>query len=96
MLKKQKNSGEINIAITHAQAKRVAWRIVKRWIDAQVAFVESGMLKFDEVFLSYKLDNYNSMPRGSEGRLPTLAQRPDNVIEKASRSVVEREAEKYR
>jgi len=56
VLKKQKRSGEIKIDITYTQAKRVAWRIVKRWIDAQLAFVETGMLRFDEVFLSYKLD----------------------------------------
>ena len=56
VLKDQEWSGEIKIAITQSQAKRVAWRIVKRWIDAQLAFVETGMLSFDEVFLSYKVD----------------------------------------
>lgn len=56
VLKDQEWSGEIKISITQSQAKRVAWRIVKRWIDAQLAFVETGMLSFDEVFLSYKVD----------------------------------------
>src|SRR5665648_333692 len=51
LLKKQQWSGEITIAISRSQAKRVAWRIVKRWIDTQLAFVETGMLRFDEVFL---------------------------------------------
>lgn len=56
LLKQQKRSGEIKIDITPNQAKRVAWRIIKRWIEAQLAFVETGMLSFEEVFLSYKLD----------------------------------------
>lgn len=56
VLKRQKFFGEIKIAITQSQAKRVAWRIMKRWIDAQLAFVDTGMLSFEEVFLSYKLN----------------------------------------
>ena len=38
-----------------AQAARVAWRIVKDWIAAQIAFIESGMVKPEEVFFPYLL-----------------------------------------
>lgn len=38
-------------------AERVAWRIVKDWIDAQMAFLESEQVAFDEIFLPYLVDN---------------------------------------
>ncbi len=38
---------------TNAQAKRVAWRIVKDWIEAQLAIIESGQAQTSEVFLPY-------------------------------------------
>lgn len=34
-------------------ARRVAWRIVFRWVEAQMAFVESRMVKVQEVFFPY-------------------------------------------
>ena len=36
-----------------AQAERVAWCIVKDWIEAQMAILESQMVTIDEVFLPY-------------------------------------------
>lgn len=36
-----------------AQARRVAWRQILRWIEAQVALVQTGMVKLEEVFLPY-------------------------------------------
>lgn len=36
---------------THAI--KVAWRIAKDWIDAQMAIVETGMVQIEEVFLPY-------------------------------------------
>lgn len=36
-----------------AQAKRVAWRIVKNWVEAQLAIIESGQADMAEVFLPY-------------------------------------------
>lgn len=38
------------------QAARVAWRIIKDWIEAQVAIVEAGQAEAVEVFLPYALD----------------------------------------
>jgi hypothetical protein len=35
------------------QAERVAWRQLLRWIQAQVALIDTGMVKADEVFLPY-------------------------------------------
>ena len=36
-----------------AKAERVAWRQIYRWILAQLALVETGMVKVEEVFLPY-------------------------------------------
>lgn len=35
------------------QARRVAWRIVKDWVEAQLALVETRMTTIDQVFLPY-------------------------------------------
>jgi len=34
-------------------ARRVAWRIVRNWIEAQLALIEIGMVKVEQVFLPY-------------------------------------------
>ncbi len=39
------------------QAERVAWRIVKDWIEAQMAILESEMVQIDEIFLPYMLNS---------------------------------------
>ena len=38
------------------QAERVAWRIVKDWVEAQMAILESEMVQMDEIFLPYMID----------------------------------------
>ncbi len=35
------------------KAKRVAWRQILRWIQAQLALVDTSMVKIEEVFLPY-------------------------------------------
>jgi hypothetical protein len=35
------------------QAMRVAWRIVKDWVEAQLAIIESGQAEFAEAFTAY-------------------------------------------
>lgn len=35
------------------QAVRTAWRIVKDWVEAQMALVETNMVKTEQVFLPY-------------------------------------------
>lgn len=41
------------------QARRVGWRVIKDWIDAQMALVETKTVKFDQVFLPYVYDFKN-------------------------------------
>jgi hypothetical protein len=41
---------------TAEQAQRVAWRIIKDWIEAQLAIIQSQMVTPDEVFLPYRLN----------------------------------------
>jgi len=38
------------------QARRVGWRILKDWIEAQVAIIEAGMVTVDQVLLPYMQD----------------------------------------
>lgn len=39
------------------QAERVAWRIVKDWVEAQMAILESEMVQMDQIFLPYMVNN---------------------------------------
>jgi muconolactone delta-isomerase len=36
-----------------AQARRVAWRILKDWVEAQLAIIETEMATLDQVMLPY-------------------------------------------
>lgn len=38
------------------QAYRTAWANIRDWISAQMALIETGMVKFEEVFLPYMVD----------------------------------------
>ena len=40
---------------TEAHARRVAWRIVKDWIEAQIALVHSGQATLPQLFLPHAL-----------------------------------------
>lgn len=51
VLKKQK------VNCDYEQAERVAWRIVKDWIEAQMAILESEMVQMEEIFLPYMINN---------------------------------------
>jgi len=39
--------------LSKAQAGRVAWRIVKDWVAAQMAILETEMVKMEQIFLPY-------------------------------------------
>lgn len=39
--------------VNQEQAARVGWRIIKDWIEAQLALVETEMVNLDQVFLPY-------------------------------------------
>ena len=62
-----------------AQARRVAWRILKDWIEAQIALLESGMVEMEEIFLPYMLAGdsdstlYNALVAGEFRNLALLA-----------------------
>lgn len=38
------------------QAERAAWRIIKDWVEAQMAILESEMVTLDEIFLPYMVN----------------------------------------
>lgn len=42
---------------SEAHARRVAWRIIKDWVEVQMAFVEAGQAEMAEVFLPYAIDS---------------------------------------
>jgi hypothetical protein len=39
--------------LTHEHAQRVAWRIIKDWVEAQMAIVQTKMVTLPQVFLPY-------------------------------------------
>lgn len=53
ILKKEKEHGTKNIKATKEQAERVAWRILKDWVEAQMALLDIQMVRFEEIFLPY-------------------------------------------
>lgn len=40
-----------------AQARRIGWRIIKDWLQAQLAIITMGMAKIEQVFLPYAQDS---------------------------------------
>lgn len=53
MKREKKSNTKSNIKATKEQAERVAWRILKDWIEAQMALLDIQMVKFEEIFLPY-------------------------------------------
>lgn len=39
--------------VTPEQAARVAWRIIKSWVEAQVALIQTEMVSLEQVMLPY-------------------------------------------
>lgn len=39
------------------RAEKTAWRIVKDWVEAQMAILESNMVNMDEIFLPYMMSS---------------------------------------
>jgi hypothetical protein len=44
-----------------AQALRVGWRIIKYWLEAQLALLDIDMVKVEEIFLPYFWDGRQTM-----------------------------------
>ena len=49
------------IKVDRAQAERTAWRNVRDWVLAQMAFVEAGNVQVDEVFVPYLTDGHQTL-----------------------------------
>jgi hypothetical protein len=58
ILDRQSRAGKVpKRLVTPEQAARVGWRIIKDWIEAQVALVQTQMVTIDQVFLPYARTN---------------------------------------
>lgn len=54
VLRSQYNRGKApRSALRPGQPERVGWRIVKQWLDAQLALIEIEMVTLDQIFLPY-------------------------------------------
>lgn len=54
VLKKEKRENpRKQIKDTREKAERVAWRILKDWVEAQMALLDIEMVLFEEIFLPY-------------------------------------------
>lgn len=63
---------------TREQAVKIAWRIVKDWVRAQMAILETEMVKIEQIFLPYMViqnnktlyevmvDRHLALPQGKE------------------------------
>ena len=47
--------------INREQATRVGWRIVRHWIEQQMAMIESEMAEMAEIFLPYSVDQKSGL-----------------------------------
>jgi hypothetical protein len=71
------NKQRVRSQVSDEMAARVAWRILKDWIRAQIAILETEMVTIDQIFLPYMqtgqdgktlyqvmLDHHLQLPRG--------------------------------
>ncbi len=54
VLEQQRTPGRY---LTKTHALKVAWRIVKTWVSAQMAILETEMVQIEEIFLPYIMDS---------------------------------------
>lgn len=55
VLKVMSRQGVTRKYLTRAHAIRVAWRIIKHWVEAQLAIVDTEMARTEQVFLPYMM-----------------------------------------
>lgn len=65
----------VRATIDDARAQRVAWRILRDWVRAQMAIIETEMVSIEEVFLPYMVTAnhqtlYQRMAAGGFKELP--------------------------
>lgn len=54
VLDRQSHLGKIpRHFVKEEQARRIAWRIIKDWVEAQMAILETEMVKMEQIFLPY-------------------------------------------
>lgn len=46
------------VRVDAAQAERVAWRILRDWVLAQMAILETEMVALDQIMMPYMLDSH--------------------------------------
>lgn len=51
----QQRQRNARIQVTQEQAVRVSWRIIKDWVEAQAALIETRMVNTVQVFLPYAM-----------------------------------------
>lgn len=51
--KEKKENPRKQIKDTWEHAERVSWRILKDWVEAQMALLDIEMVRFEEIFLPY-------------------------------------------
>ena len=73
------NNQRIRKSVPHDMAVRVAWRILKDWVRAQMAILETEMVSIEQVFLPYMetengktlyevmVDRHLALPSGEKG-----------------------------
>lgn len=71
---------------TKDQSKRTAWRILKTWIEAQMALIECGQAEVAEVFLPYMIVGHNRQTlfqrfQQNPQRMLTAGDEESNVVE---------------
>ena len=54
---KMAEAGQTKYIRDEQQARRVAWRQVFRWVEAQLALIRIDMAKLEEIFLPYMMVN---------------------------------------
>jgi hypothetical protein len=57
VLRKEKRNGTRTIKDIRDQAERVAWRTLKDWVEAQMALLDIEMVRMEEIFMPYIVDN---------------------------------------
>lgn len=81
-LRDQRARGEIGGVVTMDKARKVAWRILKDWIRAQIGLIDTGMVAIEEVFLPYlMIDSQTTMYVAlKDGKLPLMLGSGDDVV----------------
>ena len=80
VLLQQYHQGKVpyRLAQNRPQAIRIAWRIVKDWVEAQMALLETTMVKMEQIFLPYVMVNGKQtlFQAFTEGKLLTQGDKP--------------------